>query len=363
MYRILRALLFLLPAEFAHRIGIRALKLLGCSPALAQRIRVRSTHGSLDLSTSIGSIRFPNPIALAAGFDKDAEAVEGWFALGLGAVEVGTVTPRAQAGNPPPRLFRVAEHQALINRMGFNNRGVEEMARRLARLKWRPAPLGVNLGKNHDTPLDQAIADYVRSAAKLAPFADYLVLNASSPNTPGLRELQEPQHLSRLLKSVRDEVLKVAPRPLFLKIAPDLSNDALDAIVDLALSARIDGLIATNTTVQRPFNHPFAAEPGGLSGAPLRSMATAVIRRAYLRSEGRLPIIGVGGVFTAADAYEKIRAGASAVQVYTALVYQGPSLVSSILRGLARLLEKDGFPSVSAAVGCDHRAGTPADGR
>ncbi len=352
MYRWIRALLFLIPAEAAHRLGILALRLLGVAPARRRSSRARATRSSIDLSVSVGGLSLPNPIGLAAGLDKNAEAIPGLFALGFGAVEVGTVTPRAQPGNPKPRLFRIPERQALINRMGFNNDGAVEVASRLARLGWRPAPIGGNLGKNRDTPIERANEDYVRCAELLAPLCDYLVVNASSPNTPGLRELQEPERLVSLLTGIRSAMERIGRRrPLFVKIAPDLSEAALGAIVDVALSSGIEGLIATNTTIERPFAHRLSPEPGGLSGAPLRQMATETVKRAYRHSGGRLTVVGTGGIFSGADAYEKIRAGASWVQVYTGLIYRGPGLVAAMLRELEALLVRDGYRSVLEAIG------------
>lgn len=363
MYRVLRALLFLLPPEAAHRLAMGALSLLEGAIGLCQWLRRRALpNAPVDLTVRIGGVEFPNPIGLAAGLDKDAEAVPGLFALGFGAVEVGTLTPRPQPGNPPPRLFRIPEHQALINRMGFNNHGAAVAAARLRELTWRPAPLGINIGKNKDTPLADATSDYLACVDALASLGDYLVVNASSPNTPGLRTLQEPEALEGLLRAVRARLDQVAPgKLLFLKISPDLSAEAVDAVVDVALACRVDGLIATNTTLGRPFVHRTAGEPGGLSGAPLRELSTAVIRRAFLRSHGRLPIIGVGGVFSAQDAYEKIRAGASLVQLYTALIYEGPNLVSRLLRELADLLARDGFRAVIDAVGTDAVASSSSE--
>lgn len=356
MYRLLRALLFLLPAEFAHHLGLFFLRVMGADPILCRRMRRNALRTAVDLSVEVAGVRWPSAVGLAAGLDKDATAVKGLYALGFGAVEVGTLTPRPQPGNPKPRLFRIPEHQAVINRMGFNNRGAEDAARRLSRLGPRPAPLGINLGKNKDTPLERAAEDYERCVDLLADKADYLVINASSPNTPGLRSLQEPQALTALLQRVRARVDQVAPRcPLFLKIAPDLEPEAVDEIVDVAIACRLDGLIATNTTLARPFQHPNAQEAGGLSGAPVKERSTAVIRRAYLRAAGRLPIIGVGGIFTAEDAYEKLRAGASAVQVYTGFIYQGPGMVRRLHQGLAALLQRDGHASVREVIGLDAR--------
>ncbi|MBN1208141.1 MAG: quinone-dependent dihydroorotate dehydrogenase [Myxococcaceae bacterium] len=361
MYRLLRALLFLLAPESAHRLGMFALRLLGRWPALCQRLRARALRGAtMDLSVEVAGLRFEHPLALAAGLDKDAEAVDGLFACGFSAVEIGTVTPRPQPGNPPPRLFRLPEHRALINRMGFNNHGALESSRRLSRRKWHPAPVGVNLGKNKDTSLQVAHEDYIHGVDILAPRGDYVVINASSPNTPGLRQLQEPTLLRGLLHSLTHRLSEVASsKPLFLKIAPDLAPEAVDEVVDVALECGVAGLIATNTTVARPFEHPLAKEAGGLSGAPVRELANAVIRRAWQRSGGKLPIIGVGGVFTAQDVYEKLRAGASVVQVYTGFIYEGPGMVRRIVRELGPLLARDGFRSVREAVGADHRAPTP----
>lgn len=337
MYRLARALLFLLPAELAHRLGVGALALLGKWPWLCRKLRARAL-GSMgpELAVEIAGLRFEHPIALAAGLDKDAQAVKGLLALGFSGVELGTLTPLAQPGNPKPRLFRLPSHRALINRMGFNNHGASETARRLERERWRPGPVGVNIGKNKDTPIERAVEDYLACVDTLAPVGDYLVVNASSPNTPGLRQLQEPEQLRALLEAVKARLEIVAPgKPLFLKIAPDLSETAVDDVVDVALACGISGLIATNTTVARPVEHPLAPEAGGLSGAPVRDLSNEVIRRAVARSGGRLPIIGVGGVFTAEDVREKLRAGASLVQVYTGFIYEGPGMVRRLLRELS----------------------------
>jgi dihydroorotate dehydrogenase len=293
-----------------------------------------------ELPIRVAGLRFPNPIGLAAGLDKDAVAVAGLFALGFGAVEIGTVTPRPQPGNPRPRVFRRTGERALINRMGFPSEGMDVVAARLERLRFRPGIVGVNVGKNKDTPLDAAADDYRAAAAALARFADYVVVNASSPNTPGLRRLQEPERLAALLAG-----LDVA-RPTFVKIAPDLASEEIDAIVDVAIAARVAGVIATNTTV--------VAEPeaGGLSGAPLRDRSTEVVRRVARRAAGRIAVIGVGGIATAEDAYAKIRAGASLVQVYTGFIYEGPGLARRLVIGLTRLLERDRL-SLEEAVGRD----------
>jgi len=357
LYRATRPLLFLLPPEQAHRIGMATLSQLGQQRDLCERMRQRTLQAAtVDLGVEVAGLRFEHPVALAAGLDKDAEAVDGLFALGFSAVEIGTVTPRPQPGNPRPRLFRIPEYQAVINRMGFNNHGMAEAAGRLKARTWHPGPVGVNLGKNKDTPLEQAVDDYVACVDTLAPLGDYVVINASSPNTPGLRQLQEPEQLGALLRAVKARLEQVAPgKPLFLKIAPDLSPEAVDEVVDVVRDCGLSGLIATNTTVARPLNHHLAQEAGGLSGEPVRELSNAVIRRAWARSGGTLPIIGVGGVFTAQDVYEKLRAGASVVQVYTGFIYEGPGMVRRILPELSALLKRDGFASVRDVIGAEHR--------
>jgi dihydroorotate dehydrogenase len=359
MYRLLRKLLFLLPPESAHALGLGVLALLGRWPSICRRARARALSAgvgreAVDLRTRSAGMELAHPVALAAGLDKDAHAVSGLFALGFAAVEVGTVTPRPQPGNPAPRLFRLPEHGALINRLGFNNAGAEAAATQLRAATWRPGPLGVNVGKNQDTSLESASADYLACVSALAPDADYLVVNASSPNTPGLRQLQEPERLSALLRAVRSRMDQVAPgRPLFLKIAPDLAAEAVEAVVDVALQARVSGLIATNTTITRPFAHPLAGQQGGLSGRPLRALATETLRCAARRADGRLALWAAGGVATAEDVYERLRAGASVVQVYTAFIYEGPALVRRLLQGLEVLLRRDGVRRLADVIGVD----------
>jgi dihydroorotate dehydrogenase len=319
MYQqVLRPLLFQLDAEAAHHLGMGTLALLEGFVPIARRLRGADDPRH---ARSLFGLSFPNPIGLAAGLDKNAEAVVGLFALGFGFVEVGTVTPRPQPGNDKPRLFRIPEHRALINRMGFNNAGADAVAGHLGDLEWRPGPVGVNLGKNKDTPLEKAHEDYAAAARVLSPHADYLVVNLSSPNTPGLRSLQEPQALERILGATLREA---RGRPVFLKVAPDLADEAVDAAAQVAVAAGIHGLIATNTTLARPFPHP---EAGGLSGAPLKARSTEVVRRCA----AHLPVIGVGGVFTADDVREKLAAGASLVQLYSSLIYEGPGLVKRLL--------------------------------
>ncbi len=351
MYRsVLRPLLFRLDAEQAHEVAMWGLSLLDAAPGVAKVLRRRAIPERTSLRMHVAGLDFPNPVGVAAGLDKNAEAIVGLFALGFGAVEVGTVTPRPQPGNDKPRAFRLKEHEALINRFGFNNEGMQAMAGRLRELEWRPAPVGVNIGKNKDTPLEAAVEDYVKCADALSSLADYVVVNLSSPNTPGLRQLQEPEALAKLLHEVRRHVVG---RPLFLKIAPDLGDEAIDAVVDVARDCGSDGLICTNTTLTRPVDHALAKEAGGLSGRPLFARSTEVVRRAFQRAGGALPIIGVGGIFDGEDAWKKICAGASLVQVYSGFIYQGPPMVKDILDVLETKVSEAGLASLSQAVGRD----------
>ncbi|MBF5041211.1 quinone-dependent dihydroorotate dehydrogenase [Aggregicoccus sp. 17bor-14] len=361
MYPLLRTLLFLLPAEAAHELTLFAMRLLSRFQGLCRWLRERALGlPPVDLSVELAGLRFAHPVALAAGLDKEAAAVDALLALGFSAVEVGTLTPRPQPGNPRPRLFRIPEQRAVINRMGFNNGGALAAAERLRRRRWQPAPVGVNIGKNKDTPLERAVDDYVACVDALGALGDYVVVNASSPNTPGLRKLQEPEALGALLRAVKARLAQVAPgKPLFLKIAPDLTPEAVDEVVDVVRSCGLDGLICTNTTIARPFEHPVAKEAGGLSGAPVREPANAVIRRAYQRSGGTLPIIGVGGVFSASDVVEKLRAGASLVQVYTGFIYEGPGMPRRLAQGLSEHLQREGLKSVRELVGADARRAAP----
>ncbi len=340
-----------LPPETAHGLTLAALKTAGAA-GLAGR---RRPAADPILATRCLGRDFASPIGLAAGFDKNAEAALPLLGLGFGFVEVGSVTPRPQPGNPRPRLFRLPRHQALINRLGFNNQGLERVAARLARLPAdRPGPVGANIGRNRDA--DDPLADYVAGVTRLAGLADYLVINVSSPNTEGLRRMQAADHLAPLLAAVTAARAATGHRPaLLLKIAPDLAPDDLDAIVEAAVAHGLDGLVVTNTTVARPACLPphLAAEAGGLSGRPLMAPSTAVLRRVAAVARGRLVLIGVGGIASGADAYAKIRAGATLVQLYTALVYQGPRLIDRIAEDLARRLRQDGFSTLGEAVGAD----------
>jgi dihydroorotate dehydrogenase len=348
LYKFIGPVLRLLDPELAHGIAIQVLK-SGFVPSPA-------TFEDPVLAASLWGMEFSNPIGLAAGFDKNAEVPDAMCRQGFGFVEIGSVTPRPQIGNPKPRLFRLARDNAVINRMGFNNDGMDVVADRLA--KGHSGILGVNLGKNKDT--QEARDDYVLGTERLARYADYIVVNVSSPNTPGLRLLQGTEQLKGLLSGVMEALQKSIPEkrpPLLVKIAPDLADEDLIDIADVARETGIDGLIATNTTIQRPpsLTDAQSSEMGGLSGAPLMIMSTSVLARMYELTEGKLPLIGVGGVSSGADAYAKIRAGASLVQLYSALVYQGPALVHRIKKELVSHLKHDGFSTVSDAVGADHR--------
>ncbi len=340
--------------ETAHGLTVKAL-----SRGLVPPVREKDDP---ILRTRVLGLDFANPVGLAAGFDKNAEVVDAMLGLGFGFVEAGSVTPRPQPGNPKPRLFRVPEQGGVINRMGFNNEGLEPFAQRLERRlsggRRAPGIVGANLGKNKDTV--EAADDYVLGVTRVAALADYLVVNVSSPNTPGLRALQGRDPLRTLLGRVLDArtacKLAKAP-PILLKIAPDLTDEDKADIAAVALESGIDGLIVSNTTIARPAEipEPLRSEAGGLSGKPLFAPSTAVLREMYGLTGGRLPLIGAGGIASGADAYAKIRAGASLVQLYSALVYAGPALVPAIRRDLAALLRRDGFATLGDAVGADHR--------
>ena len=344
-YSLADVVLSRLDAETAHAMAIRALK-AGLLPADRR-------YDPPSLSVSVWGRDLPNPIGLAAGFDKNAEVPDAMLGLGFGLVEIGSVTPRPQEGNPRPRLFRLPEDRGVINRMGFPGEGLEAARSRLAS-RPRRGFIGVNVGANKDST-DRA-ADYVACSVALAPYADYLVCNVSSPNTPGLRNLQGRAQLSDLLKRVQDAIA-AKPVPLVVKIAPDATDDDLDDIVSVCRDLHMDGIIVGNTTLSRPPSLQSArrAETGGLSGAPLTSLSTDVLRRTAQRTEGQFSLIGCGGIGSGADAYAKIRAGATLVQLYSAMVYAGPPIVRRIKVELAALLVRDGFSSVSEAIGADLR--------
>lgn len=337
----------LLPPEAAHHVTLALLRGGG-------GLLPRASADPPSLHVHALGLDLPNPVGIAAGFDKDAEVSAALLKFGFGFVECGTVTPRPQAGNPRPRLFRLAEDRAIVNRMGFNSRGAAHAARRL--IGRRMGIVGINIGANRDAA--DRIADYRAGFAALAPHADYVAVNVSSPNTPGLRGLQDRAALEALLGTLSEERARLArPVPVLLKIAPDLDMQALDAIVDVARAAALDGIIATNTTVARPsaLKSPHAREAGGLSGAPLFAPSTEIVRALYARVGPEMVLVGVGGISSGAGAYAKIRAGATLVQLYTALAYEGPGLVARIKRELAGLLARDGYASVADAVGADHR--------
>ena len=340
LYKLLRPFAFALEAETAHRAAIAALK-------FAHRNPPRRFPPSL--RTTVAGIDFPSPIGLAAGFDKDGEVAEAMLGAGFGFVEIGTVTPRPQAGNPRPRLFRLAEDRAVINRMGFNNQGQDAAFERLRHLTRLHGVIGVNIGANKDS--EDRIADYAEGVRKMAPIARYLTVNISSPNTPGLRNLQAGGELVDLLEAVRDARTRGGP-PLFLKVAPDLEDGDHQRIVRAALDTGIDALIVSNTTVGRPaLRSRLASEAGGLSGRPLKQMALEQLRKFRDASGGQLPLIGVGGIETADDAWDRIAAGASLVQLYSAMVYDGPGIALRIARGLANRLERNGMANIAEAVG------------
>jgi dihydroorotate dehydrogenase len=351
-HRLAAALLRLLPPETAHRAAIRALA-AGLVPASGPYVDPM-------LAIRLWGREFHNPVGLAAGFDKDAEAFAACLRLGFGFVEIGSVTPRPQPGNKRPRLFRLARDGAIINRMGFNSRGLDFAVERLARRDPRTGIVGANLGKNKESA--DAAADYAAGALALAPLADYLVINVSSPNTPGLRALQGRDALTGLVAAVlaaRAKATPSAPPPLLLKIAPDLTAADREDIAAVALASGIDGLIVSNTTIARPPDlvGRHRAEAGGLSGRPLFGPSTTVLADMYRLTGGRLPLVGVGGIASGADAYAKVRAGASLVQLYTAMVYHGPGIVRRVQREMGDLLRADGFTSLVEAVGADHRTG------
>jgi dihydroorotate dehydrogenase len=396
--RLVRPALFTQEAEQAHERMMRALAMVSRNSLLAEA--VGSFFGAPQLPVEVFGLRFPNPVGLAAGMDKYATALPAWESLGFGFTELGGVTQQAQPGNPAPRLFRAVPEEAIVNRMGFNNPGAEDVAQTLAMWrnaeKWPRHPVGINLGKSKVTSLDKAAVDYAFSVRALWPHTDFFVVNVSSPNTPNLRQLQDKDALAGILKAIEEEQvrssklqtsgakhqdllspalsskggegvssgklatigsqLSTSPKPVLVKVSPDLSFEALDELLELAVSRKLAGIVATNTTTERPQSadeqvRKVYAETGGLSGAPLRARSTEVIRHIYRQTKGKLPIIGVGGIFTAEDAWEKIAVGASLLQVYTGLVYKGPGLAKEIVTGLMRKMEETGVKTIAEAVG------------
>jgi dihydroorotate dehydrogenase len=341
---LLRPTLFSLDAETAHHLTLSMLSMMPPLPVAADPPELRSTLWQLE---------FSNPIGLAAGMDKDAIAIGAWQSLGFGFAELGTITPRAQPGNPKPRVFRLPAQHALINRLGFPSQGMEAVAPRIEKVRRARTRirLALNFGPNKDTPVEQVAADYAALMARLGTLADFIVINVSSPNTPGLRNWQSPEKMRELFAAM-DEVSTGARRPpMLLKVAPDLDDATLDSICDTAMALRLDGMVVCNTTLKREEVGVSSAEQGGLSGRPLRDLARDRIASVYRRTEGKLPIIGVGGIMNAEDAFAHIKAGASLVELYTGLIYGGPALIASMKKGLPNLLRREGFRSISEAVG------------
>jgi len=338
IYPLIRAGLFRLDPEVAHHLSLSALRL----GERAGLLKLACSDAGVGTPVDLLGLRFSNRIGLAAGMDKDGDTIDGLGRLGFGSIEIGTFTPRAQAGNPKPRLFRLIEQEAIINRMGFNNGGIAAGVANARRARTFRGVLGFNIGKNKDTPNEEAAADYLECLRQAYPVADYIAVNLSSPNTPGLRDLQGPETCARLLETLQREQTRLAGEhgkrvPLLFKVAPDLDDGHIRDLSAVFLAGGLDGLIATNTTLDRDLvaSHPHAAEAGGLSGRPEFAKSTAVLQAFASHLGGRIPIIGVGGISSLEDAQAKLRAGASLVQVYTAFIYQGPRLIRQLARGLA----------------------------
>jgi len=401
---LVRPALFTQDAEEAHERAMRVLAVVSRNGLLAEA--VESFYGAPQLPVELFGLRFPNPVGLAAGMDKYATGLPAWEALGFGFTELGGVTQHAQDGNSVPRLFRAVPEQAIVNRMGFNNPGAEAIAQTLGTWrssgKWPKHPVGINLGKSKVTPLESAAEDYAFSVRALWAYADFFVVNVSSQNAPNLRQLQDKEALAGILKAIEEAQATVmesskfqiptsketpsskhsgllssrgegasparpstigsppltASKPVLVKVSPDLSYEALDELLELAMSQKLTGIVATNTTTERPQSgnaevRKVYGETGGLSGVPLRARSTKVIRHIYRQTKGKLPIIGVGGIFTAEDAWEKIAAGASLVQIYTGLVYKGPGLAKEIVTWLLRKMEEAGVTTLAEAVGTE----------
>ena len=348
-YKLIRPAIFALEAERAHGLAMAALK---ASPG-----RARSAEDSV-LESTVAGIRFPNPVGMAAGFDKDGEVPDALLARGFGFAEIGSITPLPQPGNPRPRLFRLAKDRAIINRMGFNNGGALAAIERMERRRGRPGVVGINIGANKDS--EDRAADYARMARAMAPFASYLAVNVSSPNTPGLRALQDEGALAALLDGVmeaRDDATSTvngSPPPVFLKVAPDLEPGDIDAISRIAIDKKLGALIVSNTTIARPaLRSAQAGETGGLSGAPLKELALQRLRDFRAATGGAVPLIGVGGITRADDTWERIRAGASLVQLYSAMIYEGPGIARRIARGLERRMREEGVKSIADLIGSE----------
>ncbi len=351
MYGFARPFLFALDAERAHGLGLKALDLAWRTGSIRLLASARAA-----LPTKLLGLTFPNPVGLAAGLDKNGEHIDALLALGFGFIEVGTVTPRAQPGNPKPRMFRLPGDEALINRLGFNNGGVDALVRNVQKAQRKGGLLGINIGKNKDTPNEDAASDYLYCLSRVYPLADYITVNISSPNTAGLRELQEEQALRRLVSTLREAQERLAAQhgkrvPVLVKVAPDLTDADIDAAARVLSDLQVDGVVATNTTVSRTAvqGHRHAKEAGGLSGAPLMGQSTLVLRRLRTRLPESIPLVGVGGILSGADAVAKMAAGASLVQCYTGLVYRGPELVGECVDAMRRRKESPSRGTASAA--------------
>ncbi len=356
--RFLKPLLFRSEPETIHHRTLSGLSFIARSPALCQL--VQEFLSPPRLPTEAMGIKFPNPIGLAAGMDKNGVAIDAWAALGFGFTEIGGVTQHPQPGNPRPRLFRIPETNAIINRMGFNNDGAKAIATRLSNTKKQSVtPLGINLGKSKRTPLEEAHLDFVHSFLQLHAYADFFVVNVSSPNTPGLRKLQDKESLAtilRALKQANHEPAQLRPKPILVKIAPDLTFEAIDDVIELVSELNLDGIVATNTTLSRPEDSKHHSpktyeETGGLSGKPLQKKSTEIIRHIHQQTNGKLTIIGVGGIDDAASAWEKITSGAALLQIYSGLIFQGPEMLPTLLRDLIQQLDVHRCTSFTEAVG------------
>lgn len=361
LYHLIRPLLFQIDAERAHDAVTAMFRAASRAPLLPRLISALYAWNDPALAVEWAGLRFAGPLGIAAGFDKRADLVDALALLGFSHVEVGTVTPRPQPGNPHPRLFRLPEDLALINRLGFNSPGMVAVAQALRAPRSHTVIVGVNIGKNRDTPLERAVEDYAATFVALAPLADYVAVNISSPNTPGLRRLHERATLEELLRELmRLNHSLPHPRPIALKVSPDETPEQIEEVVRAGCEAGVAAFIATNTTLAREgLRSRLAGETGGLSGRPLTSRTRQVIRTIYRLTCGKSPVIGVGGILTAEDAYAHIRAGARLVQLYTGMVYAGPAIAREIKRGLAQLLRRDGFASVTEATGVDAQRSAP----
>lgn len=345
--RLIRPILFRLDAETAHRLTLAMLARWPASRPIADPPK---------LAVNLFGLRFANPVGLAAGMDKDARAIAAWQSLGFGFAELGTITPRPQMGNPRPRAWRLPDHQALINRLGFPSEGMEIVARRIEAVRRRQPGMRIalNFGPNKETPPEKVAADYAALMGRCGCLADFVVVNLSSPNTPGLRDWQAPERIRAIVEALHSVGFPEDRRPpLLIKIAPDLEPAVVDEIASAALALKIDGIVATNTTVKRAEVGVASSYQGGLSGPPLTDLARSVITRVYRATHGRLPIIGVGGIASVEGAWAHIRAGASLIEFYTGMIYQGPGLAASIKIGLGQLLARHGYNSISEVVGAD----------